>query len=269
MNRTFALISLVLFRLSSTAATVDTVSIHSEAMNRAYKCVVIKPELTEGKDYPVVYLLHGYGGAYNNWIMKVPALKEYADEFDIIIVCPDGGKSSWYFDSPVDPSMKYETYIASEVPAFIDSRYPTIRDRKGRAISGLSMGGHGGLFIGFRNADVFGACGSMSGGVDLSYSKNKFDVSKRIGDTLKYAENWKRYSVINVVEKKPAQALEIIIDCGTEDFFYQNNRDLHEKMVKLKIPHEYIERPGNHGWAYWANAVEYQLFFFRNYFEKK
>jgi S-formylglutathione hydrolase FrmB len=268
MRRILAVLSLIATSLCASAATVDTVSIHSEAMNRAFNCVVIKPVLTEGKGYPVVYLLHGYGGAYNNWIMKVPALKEYADEFDIIIVCPDGGKSSWYFDSPVDPSMKYETYIAKEVTAFIDSRYPTIKDRKGRAISGLSMGGHGGLYIGFRHADLFGACGSMSGGVDLSYSKNKFDVSKRIGDTLKYAENWKKYSVTGVVEKKPSRALEIIIDCGTEDFFYQNNRDLHEKMLKLKIPHEYIERPGNHGWAYWANAVEYQLFFFRNYFDK-
>lgn len=268
MRRIIAAFSFLLACFCSSAANVDTISIPSAAMSKSFKCVVITPTLKEDVKYPVVYLLHGYSGAYNNWVMKVPALKEYAEEFQLIIVCPDGGYSSWYFDSPVDSSMKFETYIASEVPAFIDERYPTIKDRKGRAISGLSMGGHGGLFIGFRHSDLFGACGSMSGGVDLSFSKNKFDVSKRLGDTLKYAENWKKYSVTGVVENKPAQSLEIIIDCGTEDFFYRNNRDLHEKMVKLKIPHEYIERPGNHGWAYWANAVEYQLFFFRNFFEK-
>lgn len=257
------------FSIAVRAATVDTVSIHSAAMNKSFKCVVIRPEPGAEKKYPVVYLLHGYGGGYSNWITRVPALKEYADQFQMFIVCPDGGYSSWYFDSPVDSTMRYETYIGKEVPDFIDANYPTITDRKGRAISGLSMGGHGGLFIGFRQSEQFGACGSMSGGVDLNFSRNKFDVSKRIGDTIKYADNWKKYSVISIVEKKPASPLRIIIDCGTEDFFYKNNRDLHTKMVDLKIPHEYIERPGQHNWAYWGNAVRYQLFFFRNYFEGK
>jgi S-formylglutathione hydrolase FrmB len=157
--------------------------------------------------------------------------------------------------------MKYETYIGKEVPGYIDEHYKTIKDRKARAITGLSMGGHGGLFLGFRHADYFGACGSMSGGVDLNFSRNKFDVVKRIGDTINYASNWKNYSVINVVENYPKDSLAIIFDCGTEDFFYNNNHALHEKMVRLKIPHEYIERPGKHDWAYWRNAVQYQLLF--------
>jgi S-formylglutathione hydrolase FrmB len=39
-------------------------------------------------------------------------------------------------------------------------------------------------------------------------------------------------------------------------------------MLSLKIPHDYIERPGRHDWQYWATAVQYQLLFFRNYFNK-
>lgn len=268
---------IIFLRLNASSAAVDTVSIYSNAMQKSFKCVVIHPRAKERKQVakPVVYLLHGYSGWYSNWLIRVPELKEYADKFKLIIVCPDGGYSSWYFDSPVDSSMKYETYISKEVPDFIDAHYNTIKNRTGRAITGLSMGGHGGLFLGFRHADFFGACGSMSGGVDLSYSRNKFDVIKRIGDTITYADNWKRYPVINVVENYPnnlsagADSLSIIFDCGTEDFFYTNNHALHEKMVKLKIPHEYIERPGKHEWAYWRNAVQYQLLFFSNYFNKK
>jgi S-formylglutathione hydrolase FrmB len=261
-------ILLVFLALLTRAAEVDTVVIPSAAMKKSFPCVVIRPDTVAGKKYPVVYLLHGYSGAYSNWIMKVPELKSYADEYGIFIVCPDGGYSSWYFDSPVDSSMRYETYIAREVPAFIDNKYPTIRDRKGRAITGLSMGGHGGLFIGLRQSEKFGACGSMSGGVDLDFSRAKYDVAKRIGDTIRYAANWKKYSVIHLVETPPARPLRMIIDCGTEDFFYKNNRDLHAKMVKLKIPHEYIERPGAHNWAYWSNAVKFQLFFFNDYFRE-
>jgi S-formylglutathione hydrolase FrmB len=268
IRKTLSVAAIFFFTINANAANVDTVSIYSHAMKKQFKCVVIKPSLTQDESIPlpVVYLLHGYSGWYSNWLIRVPQLKEYADQYQLMIVCPDGGYSSWYFDSPLDSAMKYETYIGKEVPGYIDEHYKTIKDRKGRAITGLSMGGHGGLFLGFRHADFFGACGSMSGGVDLNYSRNKFDVMKRIGDTVNYADNWKKYSVINVVDNYPKDSLSIIIDCGTEDFFYPNNHALHEKMVKLKIPHEYTERPGKHDWAYWTNAVQYQLLFFSNYF---
>src|SRR5436853_2997315 len=193
------------------AAIVDTVDIYSTAMNKHINCVVIRPRIipSETGGLPVVYLLYGYSGNFSNWIMKVPELKKYPDEYSLIIVCPDGDFSSWYFDSPVDPSMRYETYNGKEVPDYIDSHYPTIKDRKARAITGLSMGGHGGLFIGFRHADEFGACGSMSGGVDLKSSRNRFDVIKRIGDTIQHADNWNKYSVINIVEHYPKDSLGI------------------------------------------------------------
>jgi S-formylglutathione hydrolase FrmB len=169
----------------------------------------------------------------------------------------------------MDPGMKYETYVGKEVPDYIDARYPTIKNRKGRAITGLSMGGHGGLFLGFRHADDFGACGSMSGGVDIRPFAKNWEIRKLIGDSTRYPDNWRIYSVNTVIEKKPEKALAIIIDCGTDDFFYSVNRELHEKMLRLNIPHEYIERPGKHDWAYWANAVQYQLLFFSNYFGSK
>jgi S-formylglutathione hydrolase FrmB len=270
MKKNLSLFFLLFIAIRLNASTVDTVSVYSSAMRKSLKCIVITPESDKDsiKRFPVVYLLHGYGGDYSNWIMKVPQLKKYADEYQLMIVCPDGHYSSWYFDSPIDSTMRYETYISKEVPAFIDKNYPTIKDRAARGITGLSMGGHGGLFLGFRHADIFAACGSMSGGVDINASRNRFDVSKRIGDTTRYADNWSKYSVINVIEKKPADSLAVIVDCGTEDFFYSINHALHEKMLKLKIPHDYIERPGQHNWLYWSNAVQYQLLFFRNQFAR-
>jgi len=80
-------------------------------MHKDIKCVVIRPVMVSNERIrlPVVYLLHGYSGNYSNWITKVPDLKKYADEYKLLIVCPDGDYSSWYFDSPVDPSMRYET----------------------------------------------------------------------------------------------------------------------------------------------------------------
>src|SRR5688572_29524611 len=113
MNRWHLILFLVLASLVANSASVDTVSIYSSAMRQRFNCVVIKPDNYNKKKaaFPVVYLLHGYAGQYNNWIMKVPAIKQYADDYQLLIVCPEGGFSSWYYDSPVDSSMRYETYI--------------------------------------------------------------------------------------------------------------------------------------------------------------
>lgn len=270
------ILSLLLFALflqfSGQAAIVDTVSIPSKAMGKTFKCVVIMPDnyakdTDKSKRYPVVYLLHGYGGWYSNYVTRLPDIIKYADQYQFIIVTPEG-KDSWYLDSPVDDSMKFETYVGTEIPAWIDTHYTTISDRKGRAITGLSMGGHGGLYLGWRHADLFGACGSMSGGVYLRPFPKNWQLMKRLGDTLSKAENWEKYSVLNVIEEKPKDSLAIIIDCGTEDFFYDVNNRLHARMEKLKIPHDYITRPGAHNWDYWRNALQYQFLFFSNYFNR-
>lgn len=238
-------------------------------MQKQIKCVVIRPSAYKKKKlrFATVYLLHGYAGWYSNWIIKVPELKEYADQYQILIVCPDGDYAGWYFDSPINVKMKYETYISKEVPHHIDSAYRTIADRDHRAITGLSMGGHGALFIAWRHPDRFAAAGSMSGVVDLSEVKSKYDIVKLLGDTLHYADNWKNYSVLNVIENKLSDSLALIIDDGIDDNFIAGNRKLHQKFLALKIPHEYIERPGKHNWDYWKYAVHFQLLFFKKFFD--
>lgn len=269
MRKLLFLTAILLFSLSGFAAIVDTVSIFSQAMNRSRKCVVIVPGKTKktSVQFPTVYLLHGFSGDYSNWVRKVPNLTKYADDYGTVIVCPDGEFSSWYFDSPVDSTMRYETYIASEVPQYIEANYPVIKDRRARAISGLSMGGHGGLFLGFRHADFFGACGSMSGALVIEYITRGYHVEKRLGDTTN-KERYREYSIMKQMEQYPKDSLAIIMDCGTEDFVVEMNRMAHQKMLALKIPHTYIERPGKHDWNYWATAVQYQLLFFRNYFNR-
>ena len=88
----------LLFILSAKAAEVDTISIYSNAMHKDLKCVVIKPASYNKKparrggieSFPVVYLLHGYDGWYSNWLIRVPQLNDYADQYNMMIVCPEG-----------------------------------------------------------------------------------------------------------------------------------------------------------------------------------
>lgn len=259
---------LLLFSIAVHAGTVDTASIYSNSMHKYIKAVVIKPDSYKKKknNFPVVYLLHGYDGWYSNWIIQVPELIKYADLYQTLIVCPDGAKSSWYFDSPIDTAYKYETHVATELVNYIDKNYKTIADKKHRAITGLSMGGHGALYLALRHADVFGAAGSMSGGVNLMESKNRFDIMKRIGDTLLHAKAWHDMTVINLIENYTNTDVKIIFDCGDKDIFIDGNRRLHQKMTQLKIAHTYIERPGAHNWDYWKNSIPFQLLYFQRFF---
>jgi len=265
-------IAFIAFGLKANAATVDTALTYSDAMHKNIKAVVVKPgDYSVDKKFPVVYLLHGYSGNYADWTKNDPdktSIQQLCDRYDVLIVCADGNFSSWYLDSPVDPAWKYETYVATELVNYIDGHYSTIKDRSGRAITGLSMGGHGALFLAFRHQDVFGACGSMSGGVDIRPFPDNWDIAKRLGKYSDFPDRWAAYSVVNMVDLLKPNSLAITFDCGSSDFFYQVNKNLHDKLLAANIPHDFTVRPGGHTWEYWGNSINYQMLFFSRFFDK-
>ena len=259
---------LVLLFFSAQAAHVDTIQVFSASMNKNIKTCVIVPDnyKKSKKKFPVVYLLHGYSGNYGTWVKSFKEVSQQVDRYGFIAIGVDGNYSSWYFDSPIDPTFKYETYIIDELVPFIDKKYKTIASREGRAISGLSMGGHGALYLSLKHQDVFGAAGSMSGGVDIRPFSEKWDIKNRLGAITDFPENWEKNTVVNLIELNQNNNLKLIIDCGVDDFFIDVNRELHQKMLALKIDHDYIERPGKHNIDYWENSLKFQLLFFYNFF---
>jgi len=131
------------------------------------------------------------------------------------------------------------------------------------------MGGHGALYLAFRHQDVFGAAGSMSGGVDLRPFPANWDLSAKLGNYADHPLEWQNNSVINLLYLLKNNNLPLLIDCGTEDFFYPVNKKLHEKLLYYNIPHDFISRPGGHTWEYWANYISYQMLFMHNFFVKR
>jgi S-formylglutathione hydrolase FrmB len=254
------------------AATVDTLEIFSASMRKNIKCLVVTPDnySPSAQPYPVLYLLHGWSGNFAGWLTDAPQLRQHADEYNMLIVCPDGGYDSWYLDSPVDSTVRYDTYISKEVVGFVDYYFNTRRDSSGRAIAGLSMGGHGAITLAIKHPDVFGAAGSMAGGLDLRpFKKNEWDLKGVLGSPSEHWENWEGASAVNLAPRLKGRNLPLIIDCGLDDFFLEANREMHHRLLELHIPHEYTERPGEHNSAYWGSAVDYQVLFFHKYFEGK
>lgn len=250
-------------------AVQEGVTIHSKIMNQDIPCLVVLPHkyYLSIDRFSVVYLLHGYSGNYRNWSEHTD-LGNYADRYNIIIICPDGGYNSWYLDSPMDPSSQYRTHIGQEVVQYIDKHYRTISQRSSRAITGLSMGGHGALFLALEFPHIFGATGSMSGVVNLKFTTKKYELGEKIGSFEKFPERWEQFSVIENVYNFKNSNTQLIIDCGVDDIFIHSNRALHEKLLVLDIPHFYFEKPGNHTWDYWLNALDYHMMFFNDFFTK-
>ena len=264
---------LVLLRMHAIAGSVDTIEMKSQYLKKATKFVVIQPTNQSQQNnpqarYPVVYLLHGYGGNYAQWSTTAPQLAKTADDLKMIFVYPDGGKSSWYFDSPIDSTSQYESYIIKELVPYGDAHFSTKANPKSRAITGLSMGGHGGLYLAIRHSDVFGAAGSTSGGFDFRPFPKSWDLKNILGAYETNQARWYDYTVMRQVEFLTNKQLAIIFDCGVDDIFIAVNRALHEKLLQLKIDHDYIERSGEHNHAYWRSSIDFQMLYFHQFFQK-
>ena len=133
-NSILICLCLLLISEITLGAEVDTLRFHSQAMQREMPAAVVVPDSYEenSSDYPVLYLLHGGSGNFRDWLTKVPDTKlvhKMADQYNIIIVLPDGGALSYYFDSPTMEESQYMSYISQDLREEVDARYRTIAEK--------------------------------------------------------------------------------------------------------------------------------------------
>ncbi len=262
------------------AAEIDSLDIPATAMQKTYKAAVVLPaSYAKSKTaYPVLYLLHGGFGHYRDWIEKTPdkqLLHRLADAYNLIIVLPEGEVFSYYIDSPVEKGSQFESYIVKDVVPKIDDTYRTIRSSKARAISGLSMGGYGALYLTARHPDVFCTAGSMSGALnpDMMGWRLSPDVATNIKNAFAAimgpteSVDYSIYSVISMADVIKKNGTKLIFDCGVDDFLIEPNRELHRRLVFNQTPHDYSERPGGHSWDYWQNSLPHHVLFFYEVFK--
>lgn len=210
---------------------------------------------------PVIFLLHGYSGNYKQWNNIMNAQK-YADQYGFIIVCPDGLFSSWYLNSPAKPDLQFENFFFDELYPDIKKKYNV--DDQNIFISGLSMGGHGALYLFIKKPELFSGAGSTSGGIRLSDGFGKYGLGELLGNPPADSELWKKYSVYEQITQLKGNPKPIIFDCGSSDMFYASNNLLKQKCDSLKLNATYISQPGNHNKAYWAKSIQQQFEFFKN-----
>jgi enterochelin esterase-like enzyme len=162
------------------ASTVEHVVVHGKALEGNLEgdspdrnvSVYLPPSYrTEpNRRYPVVYLLHGFGAHDDMFTGRLGNLTESADRLasaagnsSPIIVMPDAftlHRGSMYSNSVT--TGDWESFIAQDLVAYVDSHYRTINARISRGLAGHGMGGYGALRIGMKRPDVFSSLYVMS-----------------------------------------------------------------------------------------------------------
>lgn len=216
--------------------------------------------------YPSVILLHGYGGSYRQW-SSICKMQQLSNEFGMILICLDGFKDSFYIDSPLKSDEKFATFFRESLIPELKKSLPL--DTKMMFISGLSMGGHGALYLMLQNPGVFRAAGSMSGVVDLKASSvAKTCLVKHLGSKTSDNKNWELYSCVGNINRIKEAGCPIIVNCGAQDFLIEANRKFARKCADAGIDIVYMESPGKHERSYWQSMLPEQLRFFRKFINK-
>ncbi len=244
------------------AGELRTDTIESRAISQAVKLNVLLPDGYDdhpARRYPVVYLLHGYGGNYAEW--QRVGVEVESKGLPVIVAMPEGDQSFWV-DHHGKKDARWEAYIVGEVIPHVDSRYRTLARRESRAVSGLSMGGYGAVILGLRHPELFASVASHSGAVGILARDLGGGIGKRIAEIFgpTGSDERKKYDPLQVLDaldegKRP----HLYIDCGSRDFLLESNRTFVRELAKRGVDYEYREVPGKHDFAYWKRNVRYSL----------
>lgn len=245
----------------------QTVYRPSDSLKRDVPYRVVLPAdylSSSDKRFPVVYLLHGLTGHYNDWTDRTD-VAQLATKYNVIIVTPEGG-DGWYSDSPVLPQSRYESYLINELIPEIDRSYRTYPERKFRFLAGLSMGGYGAVKFGLKYPNLFAMVGSFSGAFGIAKWTEKKGGNSLIGRSIDSvfgpvgSEARRANDVFEILKNMKPERTDVLpyiyISCGTEDSMIEENRALNKALVEKKIKHDYSTRSGGHDWVFWGGEVQ-------------
>lgn len=270
MKKLFTTFFLLIVQLSFSQVTVVEDSLFSPALNAKMKFYVILPNgYTQSQErYPSLYLLHGFGGDYTNWV-KLTEIVRFAKKYRFIIITPDA-KNSWYADSPVLKNTKYEEYIIKDVIPFVDKKYRTIQSKFFRAVAGLSMGGYGAAKFGIKYPGLFFFAGCISPAIQFPAGMEDTAIvarrSKESNESVRTMfgyprnEKWNENDVYALLEKANTKTLPYFyLSVGSQDGIPEIIDHTHLFAAALRkkgASFEMHETAGGHDWKFWNKEIE-------------
>ena len=216
----------------------------------------------KGKNYPVLYLMHGAGGDENAW-SELGRAAQILDNLiatgkakPMIVVMPNGNTDCQAAPGEWSRGMYQPSFMGSvnqkpiatmdesfmDIVKYVESHYKVAKNKKNRAICGLSMGGGHTFATSKRYPDSFNYIGLFSAGLHISGDRTKSFYELLQENTEVQGELAKLFA------GKPALYW---IAIGKTDFLYQQNADLRKYFDEKGYPYVYVETEGGHIWRNW------------------
>lgn len=266
------------------APAVQRVIFQSQAVGQPVSCYVSTPPVyTQEKQrrFPVLYWLHGSGGSSPAAVAQLS--QRYTEAMNagkvppMILVFPNGLPMGMWCDWK-DGSVKLESLLIQELIPHIDREFRTQAERAGRIIEGFSMGGYGAARLGFRHPQLFCAVSLLGAGpLQLDFTeapragpRGRDRVMGTVyGDDMAYFQALSPWKSAEQNAAKLREGLLIRQVIGDRDETLRFNRDFHQHLEALRIPHAYRQLPGiphnptavldasgDEHWAFYQKALQ-------------
>ena len=220
--------------------------------------VILPDNVAKGEQLPIVYLLHGGGGDFRDW-------SDYSDVATlaargVILVMPEG-HSSYYTNAVDKPNDRYEDYIVRDLVTDVESRFPVEKERSGRAIAGVSMGGFGAVKLALAHPELFTLAAGLSPAVDVPsrpFSVKRIDQWRRFRSIFgPWQGNAQRKNDPFVLARTvdPAKTPYIFLTCGEQEGLLPSNRQFAALLGERGFRYEFHTKPGGHDWNQWNGWV--------------
>lgn len=248
--------------------------LYSERLNIVQEMsVYLPPAYSPDNQYPVLYMLYGYGGTHDSWFTNLH-IHQVADRLieegkiePLIIVSPDYGNSfgvNSMEGEGTDPGSvdigPYEDYLIKELIPYIDRKYSTIASRSGRYVGGASMGGYAALYLGFNYSELFSKIGAHSAAL-WNYSETDQFIGQR--DWLYASDELREIrDPFKLAESRQLNDLKVYLDSGTEDGLAEKDYLLYKLLKSKGIHAQWSPHPGGHDMGYWSGQLENYLIFY-------
>jgi S-formylglutathione hydrolase FrmB len=209
--------------------------------------VILPASYSPTKKYPVLYLLHCYGGTLDDWQTQ-SKVHDLIDNSTFIAVSVGAGwsdKDCWWIDSPLNIKSQWAKFITTVLKPKIDKTFSTYADRANTGIMGFSMGGFGALHILAKRPDLFGVALSVNGAVcPFNYvgKTDQYGIKKLLGDPVSQKKNYTAVNIIDNIAQYKMSNYPCIIRFYNNVYddaqFTIDNNSLDVAMCAQSIPHD-------------------------------
>ena len=152
---------------------------------------------------------------------------------------------------------RYEDFLATDLIADVEHRFPVAREASRRAIVGVSMGGFGALVLAMHHPDRFAFVGAMSPPLDAPqrpFAWSRFSQSlrlRRIFGPVGSDASKQREPLVLLRSVNTAGLPFLYLSCGNDEPLLPVNRRFARQLAARGAPMQFDTPPGGHSWTQW------------------